>query len=65
MSFIIEVSRDKYREYSGEGLMHEQLVVRFIEVQALLIAPVCPHLAEQIWTILGKVRSWILIDLRI
>ena len=46
--------RDKYREVEVEG-MHRDLVFRFIEVQALLMAPICPHMAEHIWGELQKV----------
>lgn len=34
-------------------LMHKTLVLRFIEVQILVLAPVCPHYAEHFWGLLG------------
>ena len=48
--------RDTYREQTTRG-MHVELVFRFIEVQALLLSPICPHVAEKIWQLIGKVRS--------
>lgn len=48
--------RDRYREFSLDG-MNPKLVKRFIETQALILAPVCPHVAEQVWLILGKGKS--------
>lgn len=33
--------------------MHKTLVLRFIEVQVLLITPICPHFAEHVWGMLG------------
>jgi len=48
--------RDKYREVEVEG-MHGALVARYMEVQTLLLAPICPHLCEHIWALLGKVRN--------
>ena len=36
--------------------MHAELVFRFIEVQALLLSPICPHVADKIWQLIGKVR---------
>jgi hypothetical protein len=37
--------------------MHKDLVLRFVETQALLITPIAPHWAEYIWQeVLGKVR---------
>lgn len=34
--------------------MRDDLVFRFIEVQALILSPICPHIGEQIWQIIGK-----------
>ena len=37
--------------------MHQGLVRRYIELQALLITPIAPHWAEYIWLeVLKKVR---------
>ncbi|XP_006148100.1 leucine--tRNA ligase, cytoplasmic isoform X1 [Tupaia chinensis] len=54
--FEFQAAKDKYRELAIEG-MHRELVFRFIEVQTLLLAPICPHLCEHIWTLLGKPGS--------
>ena len=51
---VCQGKRDKYREVEMEG-MHHDLVFRFIEVQTLLMAPICPHMAEHIWGELQKV----------
>ena len=48
--------KDKYRELAMEG-MHRDLVFQFIERQTLLLAPICPHLCEYTWGLLGKVRD--------
>jgi len=51
-------ARDFYREAtSASGMsMHRDMVLRYIELQALLIAPIAPHWAEHIWLeILRKV----------
>jgi leucyl-tRNA synthetase len=37
--------------------MHKELLLRFIEVQAILISPICPHFAEKTWKLLGKSGS--------
>ena len=50
----MQASRDKYREVSTQG-MHEDLVLRFIETQTLILSPICPHLTEHIWALLGHV----------
>ncbi|XP_063905873.1 leucine--tRNA ligase, cytoplasmic [Zophobas morio] len=54
--FELQSVRDKYRELCLDG-MHADLVVRFIEVQAILLAPICPHVAEKVWELLGKKSS--------
>lgn len=35
--------------------MNKDLIFRFIEVQALLLSPITPHISEYIWKKLGKV----------
>ena len=46
-------ARDKYREMcGGHEFMNRALVQKFIESQAILIAPVCPHAAEVIFSLL-------------
>ncbi|CAG2062926.1 unnamed protein product, partial [Timema podura] len=52
--FELQAVRDKYRELSLLSGMHRELIDRFLEVQALLLAPICPHVAEHVWTLLGK-----------
>ncbi|CAB3368878.1 Hypothetical predicted protein [Cloeon dipterum] len=54
--FELQAARDKYRELSSDG-MHADLIIRFIEVQALLLSPICPHVAEHVWQLLGKTSS--------
>lgn len=55
--FEFQRSRDTYRELCGGDNMHVDLVFEFIERQALLMAPICPHVAEHIWELLGKKES--------
>ncbi|KAJ8976697.1 hypothetical protein NQ317_005914 [Molorchus minor] len=54
--FEMQTIRDKYRELSLDG-MHKDLITQFIEVQALLISPICPHVAEHVWQLLGNTTS--------
>ncbi|TMW43810.1 hypothetical protein DOY81_011114 [Sarcophaga bullata] len=37
--------------------MHAELVFEFIRRQALLMAPICPHVAEHVWGMLGNSQS--------
>ena len=34
--------------------MHRGLLLKFIETQTLILCPICPHVAEEVWCILGK-----------
>lgn len=54
--FELQAARDKYRELSLDG-MHLDLIMHFIEVQALLLSPICPHITEFVWTLIGKKSS--------
>ena len=53
--FEMQSARDKYRELSAKKNMHSFMITFFIEMQAILMAPICPHVAEHVWSILGKV----------
>ncbi|GAA5823953.1 hypothetical protein JCM11251_003356 [Rhodosporidiobolus azoricus] len=52
-------ARDLYQvATASEGGMHVELALRFIRVQALLITPIAPHVAEHLWsTVLGESSS--------
>ncbi|CAK8697067.1 unnamed protein product [Clavelina lepadiformis] len=54
--FEFQMARDKYRELSING-MNRQLIMKFIEVQTILLAPICPHVCEHVWELLGKGTS--------
>eukprot|EP01012_Entosiphon_sulcatum_P061798 TRINITY_DN8766_c0_g1_i1.p1 TRINITY_DN8766_c0_g1~~TRINITY_DN8766_c0_g1_i1.p1 ORF type:complete len:1087 (-),score=221.84 TRINITY_DN8766_c0_g1_i1:64-3324(-) len=52
--FLLSNNRDAYRQYVANQLHHD-VILRYIEVQALLIAPIAPHFAEHVWSdILGR-----------
>ena len=48
--------RDTYREISM-GDLHRQLILKFIETQAVILSPICPHVADHVWSLLGKKGS--------
>jgi len=52
--FEMQGARDKYRELCGEVGMSRPLVLRYLEVQAIMLSPICPHVCEHVWTLLGK-----------
>uniref|UniRef100_S4PAL2 leucine--tRNA ligase n=1 Tax=Pararge aegeria TaxID=116150 RepID=S4PAL2_9NEOP len=55
--FELQAARDKYRELCSEGGMHSELVTRYIVTQAKLISPICPHVAEHVWELMGNKKS--------
>ena len=57
--FDMMIIRDLYRDWAGRcGIpMHAGVVLRFVEVVAVMMQPICPHWAEQVWEILGKSGS--------
>ena len=46
--FDFQNARSWYRDVTG-GDMHKDLVLRFIEAQALMLAPIAPHWSDHIW----------------
>ena len=57
--YEFQAARDQYREACAAAniSMHSELVLRFVEWQALLITPIAPHWAEYIWLeVLKKVE---------
>lgn len=63
--FELQAARDKYRELCSEGDMHAELVTRYIETQAILMSPICPHVAEYVWELLGNVSTYINYDVSV
>ncbi|XP_064483377.1 leucine--tRNA ligase, cytoplasmic-like [Ornithodoros turicata] len=55
--FEFQAARDKYRELCGANGMHRDLVFHFIEAQILILSPICPHICEHVWFLLGKEGS--------
>ena len=56
--FQLQAARDSYREFcSTSGPMSLPLLKRFIEVQALLLAPICPHICDYVYQMLHPHQS--------
>ncbi|DBA71743.1 TPA: hypothetical protein ACH3X2_011015 [Trebouxia sp. C0005] len=47
--YDLQNARDAYRAACGPHGMHTHLVHRYIKVQTLLLAPICPHTCEHVW----------------
>ncbi|KAK1295493.1 hypothetical protein QJS10_CPA16g00236 [Acorus calamus] len=48
--YDLQAARDEYRYSCGVGGMNRDLLWRFMDVQTRLIAPICPHYAEHVWS---------------
>jgi len=44
----LQAARDEYRQAVGEKEMRLDLIEFFVEVQTLLLTPVCPHTCEHV-----------------
>ena len=55
--FELQTARDKYRELCGEDGMCQDLILKYIEWQCIILSPICPHVCEHIWGLLGKPES--------
>ncbi|KAK6204548.1 cytosolic leucyl tRNA synthetase [Scheffersomyces amazonensis] len=57
--FDFQTARDYYRDSVSNTIgMHKDLILKYIETQALLIAPIAPHFAEYIYKeVLGNKGS--------
>ena len=55
--FELQTARDKYRELCGEEGMCKDLIIQYIEWQSIILSPICPHVCEHIWGLLGKEGS--------
>jgi len=56
--FELQTARDNYRELCLESKqMNLYLLKRFIEIQILLLAPICPHICDYIYQFLHPVTT--------
>ena len=50
---ILQSNADYYVAHVDNGI-HRQLIQRYIDVQLILLSPICPHITESIW---GKIHK--------
>lgn len=53
--FELQAVRDKYLQLSALDGINWILIMKYIEFQIILLSPICPHVTEHIWTLIGKV----------
>eukprot|EP01066_Platyproteum_vivax_P016816 Platyproteum_vivax@DN7231_c0_g1_i1.p1 len=52
--FDFQNLKDSYRNYCDADNMHHSVIHMFIETQCKVMSPLCPHIAENIYSILNK-----------
>ncbi|CAF3799395.1 unnamed protein product [Rotaria sp. Silwood1] len=51
--FQLQIARDNYRELCSKSeQMNLHLIKRFIEIQAILLSPICPHICDYVYQFL-------------
>jgi leucyl-tRNA synthetase len=53
--YEFQAAKDAYQQACTDNGLHKDLVMRYIELQALILAPITPHWSEHVWgTVLKK-----------
>ena len=55
--FEFQAIKDKYIVLSASEKPKLDLLKKFIEIQAVILSPICPHVSEYVWEMLGKVKK--------
>lgn len=54
-AYEFQAAKDAYQLACTDSVMHKDLVMRYIELQALFLSPITPHWSEYVWgTVLKK-----------
>merc|ERR1712228_212293 len=56
--YVLQSNADYYVAHVDNGL-NKELILRYIDVQLLLISPICPHITESIWSTIHKLNDFI------
>lgn len=52
--FELQTARDKYLQLSALEGVNFNLIMKYIDLQTILLAPICPHVSEHVRGIIGK-----------
>jgi leucyl-tRNA synthetase len=54
--YELQAARDNYRDSveKAGSTMHAGLIRHFLHAQAVVMAPICPHWAEEVWETIGR-----------
>lgn len=56
--FEFQAARDKYLQLSAIDGINWTLIMRYIELQIIILSPICPHICEYAWELIGKVSGF-------
>lgn len=51
----LQAARDRYRLNTKS--FHQTLIQRYLEISSILISPICPHYAQELWELCGLNKS--------
>ena len=54
--FEFQSAKDKYLQLSDVADINWNLLMKYIETQTITLSPFCPHVAEHVWELIGKVK---------
>ncbi|KAK2588219.1 hypothetical protein KPH14_004254 [Odynerus spinipes] len=55
--YELQAARDKYLQLSALDGTNWSLIMKYIELQIIILSPICPHVSEHIWSLIGKEGS--------
>ncbi|XP_031828654.2 leucyl-tRNA synthetase isoform X1 [Nomia melanderi] len=55
--FEFQAAKDKYLQLSALENINWTLIMKFIETQIILLSPICPHVSEYVWKLIGNEGS--------
>ncbi|XP_078041330.1 leucyl-tRNA synthetase [Augochlora pura] len=55
--FELQAARDKYLQLTTLDNANWTLIMKFIETQIILLSPICPHVSEYLWKLIGNEDS--------
>lgn len=47
--YEFQAAKDKYLQLSEMENYNKTLIMKYIKIQTIMLAPICPHICEHIW----------------
>lgn len=52
--YELQAAKDKYWQLSEMEHYNYTLIMKYIKLQTIMLAPICPHICEHIWKLVFK-----------